>query len=206
MELIVITSPDKFKSEIPIVLDLFKSGLMTLHVRKTKFSTKKLAEYIDAIPKQFHNRLIIHSHHKLALKFKLKGVHFTKQHRKNKIKNVIRIMVLKLRRPELKYTRSFHQIETLLENRKKYHYVFLNPYFSKIDASKNSFDVNTNYLKQIIQKSVCPVYASGNVTLENYHLLQSMSIEGFSLSKSLWTDPEKASKLFLKIQEEIQEW
>lgn len=206
MEVVVITSPDKFKSEIPIVLALFQAGLMTLHIRKHKFSTQKLAEYLDLIPKQYHSRIILHSHHKLALKFKLKGIHLTKQHRKNKIKNMVRLLVLKIRRPDLKISRSFHQLESLAENKRKYNQVFLNPYFSKIDLSKNSFDVHPNYLKQIIEKSSCPVYASGNITLVNYQLLKNSGIKGFSLSKSVWNDPPNAAALFKMIQQETQSW
>ena len=41
----VITSPDKFTSEISVVIALFKSGLPVLHLRKSKFSTKKLEDY-----------------------------------------------------------------------------------------------------------------------------------------------------------------
>ena len=59
----VITSPDKFTSEIPVVISLFKSGLPVLHLRKSKFSTKKLKEYIELIQYKNEERkqIILHS-------------------------------------------------------------------------------------------------------------------------------------------------
>lgn len=206
MEVTIISTPNKFNSEIPLVVKLFQAGLMTFHLRKNNFSTKKLSEYLEAIPSQYHNRIVIHSHHKLALKYQLKGIHITKHHRRNKLKNWTKLIWLRLRRPKLSVTRSFHQLETLLENKKKYKYVFINPYFSKIDMSKNSFDVNKNYLKTVIAKSACPVYASGNITDENYPLLQDMGLAGFSLSKSIWNKSDGAVAAFEHILQDVNTW
>ena len=50
------------------------------------FSTKELEGFIKEIPAHFHNHLVIHSHHKLALKYNLKGFHFTSTHLGQKFK------------------------------------------------------------------------------------------------------------------------
>lgn len=206
MEIVVITSPDKSQSEIPAVIELFHEGLMTLHVRKPKFSTSKLREYIEAIPEQYHNRVIIHSHHRLALRYNLKGIHLTKHHRKNAARLFFKLAWYRLRKPSMVITRSFHQIETLSTNRTKFSYAFINPYFSKIDPLKNSFDVNKKYLADSISKSRCPVYASGNINEENFRELKGMNLKGLAISKMIWKKQEKRGEFFRKIQEEIASW
>ena len=40
MELMVMTTPDKFRSEIYIVIKLFENGLETLHLKKPNFSKR----------------------------------------------------------------------------------------------------------------------------------------------------------------------
>jgi thiamine-phosphate pyrophosphorylase len=85
MKLVVITQSQKSDTEILAIIQMFEAGLETLHVRKNRFSTKELDDYIKEIPAHFHNRIIIHSHHKLALKYDLKGFHFTSTHLKHNI-------------------------------------------------------------------------------------------------------------------------
>lgn len=80
MKLIVITPSKDVPDEQTLVTKMFESGLKTLHIRKPKYSTNQLKEYIKEIPVHFHNRIVIHSHHKLALKFNLKGIHYSRGH------------------------------------------------------------------------------------------------------------------------------
>jgi thiamine-phosphate pyrophosphorylase len=80
MKLIVITPSKDVPDEYTLVTKMFESGLNTLHLRKPKYSTNQMAEYIREIPAHFHNRIVIHSHHKLALRFTLKGIHLSRTH------------------------------------------------------------------------------------------------------------------------------
>src|SRR6478735_786042 len=80
MRLIVITPSKDVPDEQTLVTKMFESGLKTLHLRKPKHSTAQMMDYIKEIPKHFHNRIVIHSHHKLALKFNLKGIHLSRTH------------------------------------------------------------------------------------------------------------------------------
>jgi thiamine-phosphate pyrophosphorylase len=204
MTISVITSPDKFTSEIPIVIALFKEGLVTLHLRKTKFSTKKLREYIDSIPKEFHSRIIIHSHHHLALKYKLKGIHLTRTHLKKKMKCMMKILWYRIRKPGIFITRSFHHLEGMQTNRVKYSYVFLNPFFSKTEPNKNHFDISSEYLKKSITNYFVPVFASGNINAENLHLLRNYGLSGVALSRIILSDPEKSVEDYRRICELLE--
>lgn len=195
----VITSSDKFTSEIPTVISLFKAGLQILHLRKTKYSTKKLKEYIESIPKEYHSRIIIHSHHHLALKYKLKGIHFTRTHLKNKYKCMLKMIWYRLRQPGIHITRSFHHLEGLYASKVRYSFVYLNPFFSKTEPKKNHFDISTDYLQKLIQDYKCPVFASGNITDENVNDLKKYSLPGAAISKIIWKDPAKAVEKYQEI-------
>jgi thiamine-phosphate pyrophosphorylase len=80
MKLVVITPSKDVPDEQTLVTKMFESGLKTLHLRKPKHSTNQMKEYIKEIPAHFHNRIVVHSHHNLALKFTLKGIHLSRNH------------------------------------------------------------------------------------------------------------------------------
>ena len=100
MKLIVITSSRTIPDETTFVTKMFESGLMTLHLRKPRFSTNQLKEFLNEIPKHFHNRIVIHSHHKLALKYDLKGIHMTSTpfREKMEILDVASAIAIKIRK------------------------------------------------------------------------------------------------------------
>jgi thiamine monophosphate synthase len=52
----------------------------------------------------------------------------------------------------------------------------------------------------------CPVYASGNITLDNYKHLKNMNLAGFALSKSFFAYKGDKAELFKSISEEIKNW
>jgi thiamine-phosphate pyrophosphorylase len=198
MTVTVITSSDKMKSEIPVIISLFKNGLPVLHLRKPKFSTRKMKEYLDSIPEEFHSRIIIHSHHKLTFKYKLKGIHFTRTHLKKKYQSRIKMVWYRLRKPGLFITRSFHHLESMKNNHIKYSYVFLNPFFSKTENQKLHFDIGKDFLNKQMAEYTIPVYASGNINNENVLLLKNFSLSGAGLSKVI-LDAENPVSKYLEI-------
>ena len=113
MKVVLITPSGKSDNEIAAVIQMFEAGLDTLHVRKNRFSTKELDDYINQIPKHFHNRLIIHSHHRLALKYDLKGFHFTSTHLKKKLSLWLNTKFIYLRKPRLIKSISFRRASDL---------------------------------------------------------------------------------------------
>ena len=110
MKLIVISSSQSIENETQIVTKLFEAGLDTFHLRKHRLSTKKMKEFIGAIPKHFHKRIVIHSHHNLARNFNLKGVHLTKSHKKRKYKTWLMLKLIHLKNPDIIITTSFTTI------------------------------------------------------------------------------------------------
>ena len=154
MKLIVITSNNTIENESKIISDLFEAGLETLHLRKHKLSTRRMREFISSLPKQYHNRIVIHSHHKLAGKFKLKGIHLTKSHIKRKWRTWFILKLIRLKNPGIVITTSQSTIGQLLATSHDYDYAytFLSPIFDNFN-SKFQGGFTEHSLKSALQKT-----------------------------------------------------
>lgn len=113
MKLIVITPSTDVSDEQSLVTKMFESGLGTLHLRKPKYSTKRMADYLRDIPEHFHNRIVIHSHHNLALKFNLKGIHLSSTHLSKKWTYFFVRLRLKLKFGKTSKSRSYSRLQQI---------------------------------------------------------------------------------------------
>ena len=204
MHITVITPSGKSDNEIASVIHMFEAGLSTLHVRKNRFSTKELDEYINKIPKHFHNRVIIHSHHKLALKYNLKGFHFTSTHLQEKVKLWLNTRLIYIRKPDLIRTISFRRASELyLPQPVKTHYCFLGTVFHNISGELYS-GFYPEVVKAVIKKSGRIVYARGGVNEKSIELAYKLGFHGAALYGHLWksTAPYNKYLEFIKFCKE----
>lgn len=186
MKLVVITQSQRSDTEISNIIQMFEAGLETLHVRKNRFSTKELDEFIKEIPVHFHNRIIIHSHHKLALKYDLKGFHFTSTHLKHKFRLWWNTRMIYLRKPHLIKSISYKRIAELYEEQKvKTDYCFLGTMFHNVSGELYSgFYPET--IKAAIQKSGKKIIARGGVNEKSVELAYQLGFYGVALYGHLW--------------------
>lgn len=194
MKLVVITPTRKSENEIQSIIQMFEAGLNTLHVRKNRYSTKELDDYIKEIPEHFHNRIIIHSHHKLALKYKLKGIHFTSTHLKHRLKLWWNTKLIYLRNPHLVKSISFKRISDLYREQKvKTDYCFLGTMFHNISGELYSgFYPET--ITAAIEKSNRKIYARGGVNEKSVELAYKLGFHGIALYGHLWKNSSPYSK------------
>lgn len=111
MRLVVITPTKDFTDETSLVTKMFESGLKTLHLRKPSYSTNQMKQYIKEIPEHFHDRIVIHSHHDLALKFTLKGIHLGRIHLSKKWKYWLVRFRLKMKFDKISKSRSYSRLQ-----------------------------------------------------------------------------------------------
>jgi thiamine-phosphate pyrophosphorylase len=205
MKLIVISSSSTIENEAQIITNLFEAGLETFHLRKHKLSTKKTKDLIKSIPLHFHNRIIIHSHHKLAYKFNLKGIHLTKTHIKQKIKTWLIIKIIRLKNPEINITTSYSNIGQLLNinQRREYSYVFLSPIFDSL-SSKFQGGFTEHSLRSAIQKTTLKVVARGGIDISAIEKGNAIGFDGLAFYSSIWKKKDPVAE-FNKIVEKYQE-
>jgi thiamine-phosphate pyrophosphorylase len=189
MQLVLFTSNDKFRSEIYIVIKLLENGLENLHIKKNDFTKKQLKSYINQIPDKFHSKLIIHSHYSLIFKFKLKGLHISRQFRNKKFKFKMLLFTIKYFKRRINISCSCHNIDKLLEIPKHYSHVFISPIFNTENNINPLFPLKT--LENIIPQLDFKVYATGSVNLNNIHQIQGIGLEGVGLKGSIWFNDDK---------------
>ena len=74
MDVILVTPSGESDSELTRIIDLFKQGVSVLHIRKPKWKSAQVEDLIDSIPQEYHKRIVVHGHYKLAFKYNLKGI------------------------------------------------------------------------------------------------------------------------------------
>lgn len=179
MKLVVISSSNKTEDkEIEQVTQLFEMGLPTLHLRKPKFSTREMSDYIKKIPPHFHNRIVIHSHHNLAFRFKLKGVHLTRIHKKRKLRLWFMLHRIKLTESNLIVTTSFRKLGQVYDEPKQYKYVFLSPIFDSLSGKYQS-GFNEHSLAAAMEKSNNKIVARGGMDATRIAQVKKIGFSGW---------------------------
>ncbi len=200
MKIVLITPSGKSDNEIAAVIQMFEAGLDTLHVRKNRFSTKELDNYINQIPKHFHNRLIIHSHHRLALKYDLKGFHFTSTHLKKKLSLWLNTKFIYLRKPRLIKSISFRRASDLyLPQIVATNYCFLGTMFHNVSGELYS-GFYPEVVEAAVQKSNMKIIARGGINTNSVEQAYKLGFYGVALYGHIWKSASPYTKYieFLK--------
>ncbi|MBK22205.1 MAG: hypothetical protein CMP63_07865 [Flavobacteriales bacterium] len=194
MKTIVLSDQRSVDNEIDIVVRLFELGLTSFHLRKSHYSKQKMRNYLDKIPSVYHNRIIIHSHHKLVKKYNLKGIHLSSKDRRSSFKNWLNIKSLKRRNPFLRVSTSFTTISELNKYNDLYDYVFLSPIFDSTSKKKYQSGFKEYSLTSATQRSNYNVVALGGVDVDNIKKAFNMGFWGCGFLSTIWNSPNPADK------------
>lgn len=201
---IIIISPSKTTEfETKMVTAFFEHGLEIFHLRKPSMSTKEMRNYLNEIPVHFHNRIVIHSHHLLAKKYALKGIHLTRRHLKRKFRTWLNLRLIKMRRPGIIVTTSFHKLSGIYQNHKKYDYVLLGTIFDVMSEKFNS-GYNEHSLRAALAKSEIPVIARGGTNSNNVKTCFDLGFAGMIFYSGIWKK-EKPLEEFCNIMQQCRE-
>ena len=204
MKIVLLSKPKLDEHEIDVVKALFENGLETYHIRKPRITTKQMKSVIDSIPQQFHNRIIIHSHHNLALKYNLKGVHYTKAHLQKTLKNWWRKITLGIAKTSLIKTVSHSKLVSLYDKQElDFDYVFLSPVFDSLSGKFQS-GFHVDGIKAAIQKSGKKIIARGGIDIKRLPQIKELGFYGIALNSCIWNSKEPIEE-FHKIIERCKE-
>ncbi|TGD79672.1 thiamine phosphate synthase [Hymenobacter wooponensis] len=188
--LLVISPPEPLEAELPFLLQLFEAGLQTYHVRKPGWSEQELAEYVQQIPAIYHNRLVVHAHYTLALRFLLKGIHLTEHSRR-----AASTTALLRQLPGRSISASLHSLEDLARHRRPYHYVFLSPIFPSTSKPGYQADFKPEALEHTLghlrmRRGYSPqVVALGGITPATLPWVQQVGFAGAAVLGGIWQQP-----------------
>jgi len=192
--LILISPPETTAAELPTLQRLFGAGLQTLHLRKPSALVTEVEAYLQAVPQQYHRRIVLHSHYTLAQRYSVGGLHLPAAARATWQKQA------RLRQPGVSLSTSFHSVTELRQHRRQYDYVFLSPVFDSI--SKQGYgqafaladlEKELQRLRQR-QQYVPQVVALGGITADNVAQVRATGFAGAAVLGSVWqaADPVAA--------------
>jgi len=204
MKLLVITPAKDVADETNIVTKMFESGLTTLHLRKPRYSTNQMANYIKEIPIVYHNRIVIHSHHKLAIKFNLKGIHLTNMHLSKKWKYWYVRLRLRLKFGAISKSRSYSRLQqTYNTEEHSFNYFLLGTMFNSLTGGFYSGFYEEG-VRAAIKNNNKKFVARGGTTPDIIKKAKDMGFFGIAFNSFIW-DSETPYNTFLKITEIYRE-
>ena len=203
MKLIIISPSERKDSELPCLLKMFEEGLQTYHLRKVKFSTRQLKNFIAEIPEKYHRRIVIHTHHELAMKFNLKGVYISRAHKKRKLRTSLRMAWFKLRKRKLHVSATCRSIEDILDYDSKYDYMLLSPVFDSLSGNFQAGFTEHN-LGHALKMTKYKVLARGGASVENIQKANELGFAGVAMQSSIWKT-KNPLEAFKKVKEKFNE-
>lgn len=186
MSLIIVTPPENHANEVDLLRKMFDSGILPrLHVRKPNMSIHELKQYINSIPVQYRNKVVLHMHRGEDLKFvqssKLGGVHYPESRIPEGIISA---------GPGFTTTSlAYHDPKQLLTCKGDVDYVFLSPIFSSI--SKKGYGPSEKLgkhdeISEYIVNSRYPVFALGGCRPKDFEYLADLGFAGAALLGYVW--------------------
>jgi len=203
MKLILISPSKKQDSEIGFLLNMFEQGLPTYHVRKKTFSTRDLKNYLEEIPAKYHGRIIIHTHHELALKYDLKGIYISRSHKKSKFSLWFWEKWLKLRKSNLEISTTLRNIEDVMDYIPRYNYIFLAPVFDSLSGNFQSAFSDYN-LAPALKNTRYKVMARGGISTQTIQKANELGFGGMAFYTSIWKADNPLQE-FIKVKEKFSE-
>ncbi len=204
MELFVITSSKDVPDEASLITKMFESGLTHLHLRKPKYSTSQMTDFLNEIPAHFHKHIVIHSHHQLALKFDLKGIHLTSTHLSKKWKYFFVRQRLKLKFSKISKSRSYSRLQQVYKKEDyTFDYILIGTMFNSITGEFYSGFYEAG-VKAALKNAGKRFVARGGTSPKTVAKAAGLGFYGIAFNSYIWEHPSPYEN-FLKILEAYKE-
>ena len=176
MELMVITRADFVEGESEAIRMLLDEGLEFLHIRKPGSTPEQVEQLLKQIPGKYYNRIVLHEHVDLALRYELRGFHVNRRTTEHV--------------PYYKWevSTSVHSLEELKKKKGSYEYLFLSPVFDSISKTGYHSAFTPGQLRQAREHFVLDygVIALGGVTADRVGMLRMLGFGGVAVLGDVW--------------------
>lgn len=176
MKLILLTPPDFFVEEDKILTALFEEGLDLLHLRKPDTEPVYSERLLTLLPETYHSQIVVHDHFYLKEEFDLRGIHLNGRNPERPANYKGHI------------SKSFHDLDELKTEKKKFNYSFLSPIFDSISKSNYTSAFDMEVLKQAASNGIIDkkVMALGGITTDNMEIVKELGFGGVVILGDLW--------------------
>ena len=178
---IVITLPYFFDGEAEQITQFLRSSIDLIHLRKPHSTAEEMERLIRQIPSEYYDRLVLHDHHQLALKYHLHGVHLNSRNPQ----------------PPTGWTGSIshscHSLEEVKLWKDKCNYVSLSPIFDSISKKGYHAAFSVDVLAQAKEDGIidAKVLALGGVTFDRMDEVLRMGFGGGMILGDAWKNIER---------------
>jgi thiamine-phosphate pyrophosphorylase len=192
-QLVLLTAPTAQPDEPRLLTALLAQGRARLHLRKPGWPAARLEALIQALPPQYHARLVLHACPELVRRYSLGGLHLTEAGRR-----------ATTRRPRLlpsqTLSTSFHSLAQIARTRRRYDYVFLSPIFDSISKEGYASNFDLADVQRFLQRLAGragyrpPVLALGGIEALTIGPVQQAGFAGAAVMGAVWqsADPVAA--------------
>ncbi|UNY99921.1 thiamine phosphate synthase [Zhouia spongiae] len=193
--LIVITAENLIVNECRQLNAMFAAGLQILHLRKPGYTEKQYTKLLMGIETHYHQRIVLHDHHRLCKKVKVKGIHVKEAFRKQ-LGDRLYDYLQNYKKDGFTVSSSFHDVETLKSRVPFFDYVMLSPVFDSI--SKEGYH-GKGFMVEGIKDNII---ALGGVTGDKLKSLLEMGYSGAAVLGAVWkaNNPQEAFSDIMKAQ------
>lgn len=178
---IVITLPDFFDGEAEQIVQLLHTSIDLVHIRKPKAKRAEVEKLIQEIPSEYYDRLVLHDHYSLAMKYHLHGIHLNSRNPQPP------------KRWKGSVSRSCHSLQEVTEWKEKCNYVSLSPIFDSI--SKPGYHAAFSDEALLMAKEVGiidrKVLALGGVTFNRIDDVIRMGFGGGMILGDAWNKKQQ---------------
>ena len=215
MKLIVISPEAEDPREHAILAEFFAADLTSYHLRKPIWTRPQLVAWLHALPSNFHPRIVLHTHHDLALEFPLGGLHDRDSpqstchvlsdnaplpfspHNDN-LNSVCHLIRDKhpVEHPSL-HSRAVHDLPTLRSSLDTYDRLLLSPIFPSLSKSGHhpSPDLSSAALRTVLAlPRRAEVIALGGIEATRIPACRELGFDGVAVLGAIWqaADPMRA--------------
>ncbi|MBQ2424074.1 MAG: bifunctional hydroxymethylpyrimidine kinase/phosphomethylpyrimidine kinase, partial [Alistipes sp.] len=177
MSLIAITRPEFYVEEIRQIIDRLENGVDVLHIRKPNATAEELEHLVVALVK-YRDRIVLHDHFELAVKYSLRGVHLNSRN-----SDVPRDFCGTV-------SRSCHTVAEVLRYKDECDYVLLSPIFDSISKEGYRAAFTIAELESLRDRGVIDsrVYALGGISADKLQIVKDLGFGGAAMLGAMWTE------------------
>lgn len=209
MQIRLVSHFEAVQGEHDLLLKVLEQSNALFHLRKRDFSDIEMLNYLNAIPEEFHGRIIMHSHFHFANSFNFLGFHFNKQFDFTQLSKTVDQQTLELIQSKV-IGFSVHNLNDILALDNTYDYVLISPVFDSISNrgynSKIKIKTFQKFLEQ--QEDRIPVIAMGGIKTENIPLAYTAGFDGIALLGHIWShliDTKNVEEAFKRFEQVVQQ-
>lgn len=189
-----------------MVTEMFHLGLDEFHINKYKFGPRDLRKFLGSIPVEYHDRIVLHSMHGLAVKLKLGGVHLYRKYRDRKLTNMLRLYWLRFRHRDIQFSCSSGKLANLYEESNFITQIILSPIFDSTSKHRKAYQsaFSETGLRHALASTHFTVIAFGGITFDKIDKIKELGFDGVALKNGVWKAKDPVME-FKKIKAKLEE-